>query len=149
MLYWRRALGIETCPGSNYASPTWADGKLYVPMFDGKVFVVTDEGESAKIREIDLGSACLAAPAVAMEEYLFSLRKNFIALGRLSAPPFVVKPSEELKHINNESSDDETYSASVPAEFALKAEIPKLFGFSLDKTERELLSNPKTLIQIT
>ena len=35
-------------------------------MFDGHLFVVEDQGNSGKIlNEIDLGHACLAAPAIA------------------------------------------------------------------------------------
>ena len=39
---------MKLAPDQIHASPTWADGKLYVPMFDGKVFVVTDEGNLLK-----------------------------------------------------------------------------------------------------
>jgi len=42
---------LKLAPDQIHASPTWADGRLYVPMFNGKVFVVEDEGESAKVYE--------------------------------------------------------------------------------------------------
>ena len=139
---------LKLAPDQIHASPTWADGKLYVPMFDGKVFVVTDEGESAKIHsKIDLGSACLAAPAVAHGRVFVQSKKKLYCFGSdAPAPPFVVKPSEELKHINNESSDDEAYSLQVvPAEFALKAGNTLNFSvFSLDKTgKRTSLLDPE------
>ena len=139
---------LKLAPDQIHASPTLADSKLYVPMFDGKVFIVTDEGESAKIHsEIDLGSACLAAPAVAHGRVFVQSKKKLYCFGSdTPAPPFVVKPSEELKHINNESSDDETYSLQVvPAEFALKAGNTLNFSvFSLDKTgKRTSLLDPE------
>ena len=40
---------LKLAPDQIHASPTWADGKLYVPMFNGKVFVVKDTGEEGKI----------------------------------------------------------------------------------------------------
>ena len=33
---------MKLAPDQVHASPTWADGKLYVPMFDGRVSVVKD-----------------------------------------------------------------------------------------------------------
>ena len=35
---------LKLSPDQVHASPTWADGKLFVPMFDGKVFIVVDRG---------------------------------------------------------------------------------------------------------
>jgi len=40
---------LKLAPDQVHASPTWADGKLYVPMFDGKVSVVKDNGEEGEI----------------------------------------------------------------------------------------------------
>ena len=40
---------LKLSPDQVHASPTWADGKLFVPMFDGKVFIVVDEGDSGKV----------------------------------------------------------------------------------------------------
>ncbi len=127
---------LKLAPDQIHASPTWADGKLYVPMFDGKVFVVTDEGDHAIIQsEIDLGSACLAAPAVAHGRVFVQSKKKLYCFGSdTPSPPFVVKPQEELKHISSGSTD--LISASlqiVPAEFALKAGSSQKFDiFALD-----------------
>ena len=72
---------LKLSPDQVHASPTWADGKLFVPMFDGKVFIVVDEGDSGKvISEIDLGSACLAAPSVAHGRVFIQTKKNCIVL---------------------------------------------------------------------
>ena len=35
---------LKLAPDQIHAAPTWADGKLFVPMFDGHVFVVKDKG---------------------------------------------------------------------------------------------------------
>ena len=80
---------LKLAPDQIHASPTWADGKLYVPMFNGKVFVVKDTGEEGKIlSEIDLGSACLAAPAVAHGRVFVQSKKNFIALEQYHSTRF-------------------------------------------------------------
>ena len=33
---------LKLAPDQIHAAPTWADEKLYVPMFDGHVFVIRD-----------------------------------------------------------------------------------------------------------
>ena len=59
--------------------PHGADGKLYVPMFDGKVSVVKDIGSGGQIlSQIDLGSSCLAAPAVAHGRILIPIQKEIV-----------------------------------------------------------------------
>ena len=40
---------LKLAPDQVHASPTWADGKLYVPMFDGRVSVVKEDGNEAEI----------------------------------------------------------------------------------------------------
>ena len=73
---------LKLAPDQIHASPTWADGKLYVPMFNGKVFVVVDEGEKGNIlSEIDLGSTCLAAPAVAHGRVFVQSKKMLFCFG--------------------------------------------------------------------
>ena len=133
---------LKLAPDQIHASPTWADGKLYVPMFDGKVFVVTDEGDHGKIHsEIDLGSACLAAPAVAHGRVFVQSKKKLYCFGSdTPAPPFVVKPKEELKHMSSGSTDVNSASLQiVPAEFALKAGSSQKFDiFTLDASGKRI-----------
>ena len=57
---------LKLSPDQIHAAPVWADGKLYIPMFDGKVSVVKDLGVEAELlSQFDLGNACLAPPSVA------------------------------------------------------------------------------------
>ena len=134
---------LKLAPDQIHASPTWADGMLYVPMFNGKLFVVEDTGESAKIiNELDLGSACLAAPAVAHGRVLVQSKRKLYCFGSKSpAPPFVVKPYEGFKHILTDppANDSAVSLQVVPAEFALKAgnEI-KFDVFSLDASGKRI-----------
>ena len=75
---------LKLAPDQIHASPTLADGKLYVPMFDGKVFIVKDLGNQGEVlSEIDLGSACLAAPAAAHGRVFVQSKKNYIVLGKI------------------------------------------------------------------
>ena len=126
----------KLAPDQIHASPTWADGRLYVPMFNGKVFVVEDEGERAAVlSEMDLGSACLAAPSVAHGRVFVQSKKKLHCFGAgTPAPAFVVKPKEELKHLLVEQASTPVVSLQVvPAEFFLKAGSNQKFKvFSLD-----------------
>ena len=134
---------LKLAPDQIHASPTWADGRLYVPMFNGKVFVVEDAGDSGKvINEMDLGSACLAAPAVAHGRVFVQSKKKLYCFGSKSpAPPFVVKPKEEFKHILTDppSKDSAVSLQVVPAEFGLKAGDKLAFDvFTLDSNGKRI-----------
>ena len=134
---------LKLAPDQIHASPTWADGRLYVPMFNGKVFVVEDAGDSGKvINEMDLGSACLAAPAVAHGRVFVQSKNKLYCFGSKSpAPPFVVKPKEEFKHIliDPPSKDSAVSLQVVPAEFGLKAGNKLTFDvFTLDSNGKRI-----------
>ena len=134
---------LKLAPDQIHASPTWADGRLYVPMFNGKVFVVEDAGDNGKvINEIDLGSACLAAPAVAHGRVFVQSKKKLYCFGSKSpAPPFVVKPKEEFKHIliDPPSKDSAVSLQVVPAEFGLNAGNKLTFDvFTLDSNGKRI-----------
>ncbi|MEQ8766352.1 MAG: PQQ-binding-like beta-propeller repeat protein [Planctomycetota bacterium] len=55
----------KLAPEQIHASPLWADGKLYVPMNDGKFFIVRpkDSGPE-RLAEVQLAGDCLGAPSV-------------------------------------------------------------------------------------
>ena len=133
---------LKLAPDQIHASPTWADGKLYVPMFNGKVFVVKDTGEEGKIlSEIDLGSACLAAPAVAHGRVFVQSKKKLHCFGtNTTAPAFVAKPHEEDKHLVSGESISKAVSLQVvPSEFSLKAGSNLKFDvFTLDAQGRRI-----------
>ena len=84
---------LKLAPDQVHASPTWAEGKLYVPMFDGKVFIVVDKGDTGEvISEMDLGSACLAAPAVAHGRVFIQTKRKLFCFGSADvAPPICSK----------------------------------------------------------
>ncbi|MBP52313.1 MAG: hypothetical protein CMI27_04125 [Opitutae bacterium] len=127
---------LKLAPDQVHASPTWADGKLYVPMFNGMVFVVRDLGDNAEVvSEIDLKSACLAAPAVAHGRVYIQTKKKLYCFGSADdAPPFVTLPASNLK------SNAEVVSLQVvPAEFAIKSGDRLTFQVhGLDRTGRRV-----------
>ena len=123
---------LKLAPDQVHASPTWAEGKLYVPMFDGKVFIVVDKGDTCEvISEMDLGSACLAAPAVAHGRVFIQTKRKLFCFGSAEvAPPFVVKPSSVV-----EGTGPMVSLQVVPAEFALKSGDTQAFQvYALDKS---------------
>jgi hypothetical protein len=59
---WREKLGTDQL----HASPTWADGRLYVPMHDGTLVVVRASDDGARrLQTLPLDGQCLGAPAIA------------------------------------------------------------------------------------
>ena len=133
---------LKLAPDQIHASPTWADGRLYVPMFNGKVFVVEDKLEYGKIlNEMDLGSACLAAPAVAHGRVFVQTKKALHCFGSSDpAPAFVAKPEKELTNIPTVPSIGPAVSLQVvPAEFCLKAGADQKFDvFTIDAEGRRI-----------
>ena len=121
---------VKLAPDQVHASPTWADGKLYVPMFDGKVSVVKDNGEDAQIiSQVQLDGSCLAAPSVAHGRVFIQSKKRLYCFGsNRTAPAFISQPEE------SQSTNREAVSLQiVPAEFALKSGGTLAFKvFSLD-----------------
>ena len=133
---------LKLAPDQIHASPTWADGRLYVPMFNGKVFVVEDKLEYGKIlSEMDLGSACLAAPAVAHGRVFVQTKKALHCFGSSDpAPAFVAKPEKELTNLSTVPSIGPAVSLQVvPAEFCLKAGADQKFDvFTIDAEGRRI-----------
>ena len=137
-----RKSGCSSWLGSVHASPLWADGKLFVPMFDGRISVVVDEGDSATILgKTTLDGACLAAPSAAHGRVFVPNQKRLYCFGSdLPAPAFVAKPQEELKHESTEPSAGPPASLQVvPSEFALKSGTSQAFKvYALDRTGRRI-----------
>ena len=133
---------LKLAPDQIHASPTWADGRLYVPMFNSKVFVVEDKLEYGKIlSEMDLGSACLAAPAVAHGRVFVQTKKALHCFGASDpAPAFVAKPEKELTNLPTVPSIGPAVSLQVvPAEFCLKAGADQKFDvFTIDAEGRRI-----------
>ncbi len=127
---------LKLAPDQVHASPTLADGKLFVPMFDGKVSVVSDEGESGKIiSHTELDGACLAAPAVAHGRVFVQTKKRLYCFGSdASAPAFVAQP------LGGFSGKGKAVSLQVvPAEFALKSGTSQAFKvFALDRAGKRI-----------
>lgn len=127
---------IKLAPDQVHASPTWADNKLYVPMFDGKVSVVKEDGNEAKIiSQVQLDGSCLAAPAVAHGRVFVQSKKRLYCFGSDKvAPAFISQPVKSL------SSERVPVSLQIiPAEFALKSGSSLAFKvYSLDEAGRRI-----------
>ena len=122
---------LKLAPDQVHASPTWADGKLYVPMFNGKFYVIADRGNRGEIlSELDLGSACLAAPSVAHGRVFVQAKRKLFCFGSDSpAPAFVAQDS-----LTKSGEGAISSLQVVPAEFALRAGQSQVFTvFTLDK----------------
>lgn len=127
---------LKLAPDQVHASPIWADGKLYVPMFDGKVSVVKDKGNEGEIiSQVQLEGSCLAAPSVAHGRVFVQSKKRLYCFGSDQvAPAFVSQQT-----MNPSSSNQAVSLQVVPAEFSLKSGNSLAFKvFSLDKNGRRI-----------
>lgn len=127
---------LKLAPDQVHASPTWADGKLYVPMFDGNCFVVSDSGDAGKIvGEMNLGSACLAAPAVAHGRVFVQSKKKLFCFGSDQvSPPFIAKAP-----VVSKGTGEPVALQVVPAEFAVSSGKSQAFAvYTLDKAGRRI-----------
>ena len=134
---------LKLAPDQVHASPTWADGKLYVPTFNGKFFVIKDTGDKGEIiSKMDLGAACLAAPSMAYGRVFVQTKKKLFCFGSdQSAQAFVARPQV------NEAGKGEAVSLQVvPAEFSLKSGSNQSFKvYSLDQSGRRIKEETKGL----
>jgi len=127
----------KLAPDQIHASPTCADEKLFVPMFDGKVFVVRNLGQAAEIvSEIDLGSSCLAAPAIAQGRVLIQSKDQLFCFGwDQSVKPYKPKLPQPLANTVGEIVSLQV----VPSEFSLLAGKKIDFRvFGLDRAGRRV-----------
>ncbi len=127
---------IKLAPDQIHAAPVWGDGKLYVPMFDGNVFVVEDLGDHGKILdEIDLKDPCLAPPSIAHGKILIQTKAGLYCFGNESKPkPF------RAKELDYSAKSNEVDSLQIiPSEFTLSAGEKMNFRvFALDSTGRRI-----------
>lgn len=69
---WKKKLG----PDQLHASPAYADGKLYIPLADGKFFILKPKADGAEIlQEVELHTPCLGTPAL-WNKKCFLMTKN-------------------------------------------------------------------------
>jgi len=106
----------KLAPDQIHASPAWGDGKLYVPMADGKFYILKPGDSDAEVLcERELGVACLGAPAIwAGKVYLMTkggLHCFGSKEGEFKGRP-VVEPGKP---------GEITQLQVVPAEFVLRA----------------------------
>ena len=127
---------LKLAPDQVHASPTWADGKLFVPMFDGQVSVVKDNGvEGVILSQVQLDGSCLAAPAVAHERVFVQSKKRLYCFGSNKVAPAFI--SQQLDNIS--SSKKAVSLQIIPAEFALKSGSSLAFKvYSLDENGRRI-----------
>ena len=127
---------LKLAPDQVHASPTWADGKLYVPMFDGKVSVVKDKGDEGEIiSQVQLEGSCLAAPSIAHGRVFVQSKKRLYCFGSDQVAPAFVSQQTVTPSSNTQAVSLQV----VPAEFSLKSGNSLAFKvFSLDKNGRRI-----------
>ena len=74
---WRNRLG-----GKHWASPIWADGRIYFLSEKGKTTVIADGGEFKILAENELNEKCIASPAVSQKQIFIRSENNIYCIGR-------------------------------------------------------------------
>lgn len=74
---WRNRLG-----GKHWASPIWADGRIYFLSEKGKTTVIADGGEFKVLAENELNEKCIASPAVSQKQIFIRSENNIYCIGR-------------------------------------------------------------------
>lgn len=72
----------KLAPDQLHASPVWGDGKLYVPMNNGSLYIIRPSDEGAEIlQKLQLEGNCLGAPAIANGRILVHTTAKLYSLG--------------------------------------------------------------------
>lgn len=134
---WRKKLA----PDQIHASPTFGDGKLYVPMFDGAFYVIEPgESEGKTLFEVELGENCLGAPAIwAGKVYLMT--KSKLHCWGTADGQFVGAPEPAAKNVEPEGGTVENPVSLqiVPSEFALRPGASQTFKvYTLDSLGKRI-----------
>ena len=101
-----------------HASPLYADGKLYVPMLDGSLYIIKPDDSGAKILDkIQLEGNCLGAPSVWNGQIYVHTSERLYCFGKVSNNPLPPAPARDhFQPISKEAS----HLLAVPAELLLK-----------------------------
>ena len=106
---------LKLAPDQLHASPLYADGKLYVPMADGKAYVVKPHDDHGEIlNEAEMGAVCLAAPSAYAGKVYVQTKEALHCFGESGGKFVSVKAAKEK--IKDKKIVD---LQIVPAEFAL------------------------------
>lgn len=108
----------KLAPDQIHASPTYGDGKLYVPMLDGAFYIIKPTDEKAEIlSHVELETTCLGAPAIYGGKVFLMTKTGLHAFGKKDG-----KYSAAGGALGGSMMDSEVAQLQiVPAEFALRA----------------------------
>jgi outer membrane protein assembly factor BamB len=104
----------KLAPDQLHASPTYADGKFYVPMLDGITHILKDGGDAAEMLHSDeMGANCMGAPAIYNNRVYVFTKEGLHCFGD--------KKLKKVKYKNASSKKAGKIAQIqlVPAEFAL------------------------------
>ncbi|MCH7227599.1 PQQ-binding-like beta-propeller repeat protein [Haloferula sp. A504] len=110
----------KLAPDQIHASPTYGDGKLYVPMFDGAFYVLKPGDDKAEhLYEHKFEEACLGAPAIWAGKVYLITKERLHCWGPAEGS-YVVAAASGDPEPGSKPDDTITQLQIVPAEFALK-----------------------------
>lgn len=114
---WSEKLGADQV----HASPAYADGRFYVPMHEGRVFVISVKDDKPTIvsnNKMEEGTVCLGAPAFYGDAVFVFTKAGLHCFGPKNTAP-VIPPSEPAPAKTAPSTAPIAQLQVVPAEFSL------------------------------
>ncbi len=108
----------KLAPDQLHASPSFADGKLYVPMLHGTVHVIKAGGDKAEILSLNqMGAPCLGAPSFYGDSVFVFTKEALHCFGPKATAPVIPPPVAVTP--DAPSTAPIAQLQVVPSEFAL------------------------------
>ena len=100
-----------------HASPVWGDGKLYLPMLDGRFYVIRpNDAEAEILSEVQLEGSCIGAPAIYGGRIFVLTKKKLYCFGAVAPPESLPMRTAPARVVSTEGQIH-----VVPSEFATQA----------------------------
>lgn len=134
---WAEKLGADQI----HASPAYADGRFYVPMHEGRLYVIEEKDGKPVIvsnNKMETGTACLGSPAFYGDSVFYFTKDGLHCFGPKNSAP-VIPPATPAPKPAPLSTAPIAALQVVPAEFALipgQSQTFKVWG--LDATGRRV-----------
>jgi outer membrane protein assembly factor BamB len=136
-MIWTEKLGADQV----HASPAYADGRFYVPMHEGRLFVIEDRGDRPAIlseNRMEPGTMCLGAPAFYGDSVFYFTKDGLHCFGPKATPPVIPAATPPPPKAAISTAPIAALQV-VPAEFALSpGQSVTLRVWGLDATGRRV-----------
>lgn len=126
---------IKLSPDNLHSSPLLAGDRLYVPVFDGKFYIISTGKDAEILSEIELAGNATGAPAVWNGRVYVITKEKLYCFGSADGG----NPPETMMAVPAGSPDEAAQLQVVPSEFVMRPGDRKVFDVvSIDATGRHV-----------